>query len=606
VVRPGPASAFTNCSLDSGTETVTTTGGTLTFRRSGDVIKVNNALDCGTVTTVDTVVLDLSNASGPIVDFNLGGGPFAPGAHAEGDGSSEIEFSVEGLPLGTEVHVEGSEDPDSIAVGDRLPTPSSGRFTEINLNGIADGNVPDADVVMDAIPEGITLFGEGGSDVLSGAGLGFPKSHPTIVFMAFEDGTGADTLTGGDSADLFLLKLLGQFDPGDVISGGAGTDFLEFGTTTGGVSVTGDGRPNDGEQCPGPQCERDNVMPDVESIRATDFDDRLVGGPGPNRFEPGGGTNMVSGGAGDDELIDNGGTDVFVGGAGFDFVSYGIEDDPVTVTLDGLADDGPTGAHDNVHDDVEFVFGGGGNDHLVGNDRANMLSGNRGDDVLDGRGGNDTFSRFEAGSNGSDTFIGGPGFDAVEYSITAGNLALSIDGVANDRVVGDPSQGIDNIHTDVEKVIGGDGNDHITGSARANRLVGGPGDDVLSGLGGGDLLSPGPGVDTINGGPAVDTVTFDGSAASISANLSTGVANGDGKDSLGGIERLVGSRLGDLLVGSGGPNRLTGAGGNDRLKGLAGNDLLVGNDGNDSFDGGLGTDRCIQGSGSGPIVSCEP
>jgi len=53
-------------------------------------------------------------------------------------------------------------------------------------------------------------------------------------------------------------------------------------------------------------------------------------------------------------------------------------------------------------------------------------------------------------------------------------------------------------------LLGGEGNDTLTGSAADDVLDGGPGDDILFGRGGNDTLLGGPGNDTLNGGQGTD------------------------------------------------------------------------------------------------------
>src|SRR5262249_29205190 len=144
-----------------------------------------------------------------------------------------------------------------------------------------------------------------------------------------------------------------------------------------------------GADCP-TNCDGDNVMPDIESIRGTSFNDVLTGGPGPNPIEGLDGTNVIRGGAGDDQLTGGSDKDTVHGGPRFDSVSYCSETNPISVTLDGQANDGVAGENDNIEPDVEEVFGGSGNDHLVGGAKANTLIGGTGDDTLNGAGGNDT------------------------------------------------------------------------------------------------------------------------------------------------------------------------------------------------------------------------
>jgi Ca2+-binding RTX toxin-like protein len=85
------------------------------------------------------------------------------------------------------------------------------------------------------------------------------------------------------------------------------------------------------------------------------------------------------------------------GGPGFDTARYHDYTSPVTVTLNGVADDGAAGEAGNVI--TEKVEGGTANDELIGNAEENHLLGSDGDDVVEGRGGHD----FLSGNAGDDT-----------------------------------------------------------------------------------------------------------------------------------------------------------------------------------------------------------
>ena len=63
--------------------------------------------------------------------------------------------------------------------------------------------------------------------------------------------------------------------------------------------------------------------------------------------------------------------------------------------------------------------------------------------------------------------------------------------------------------------------------------------------------------------------------------------HGNDRDTLVGIEGVVGSDQGDLLVGDAGLNALWGMGGADTLFGRDGFDLLYGMDGDDTLGSGL-------------------
>jgi uncharacterized delta-60 repeat protein len=145
-------------------------------------------------------------------------------------------------------------------------------------------------------------------------------------------------------------------------------------------------------------------------------------------------------------------------------------------------------------------------------------------------------------------------------------------------------------------IIGTSGNDHLTGTDRADVMCGTSGNDVLTGLGGADVLL---------GGDGTDTVSFANAPSSVSVNLGKGTATGDGTDSIVGVENATGSSSNDSLTGSSGANVLSGGGGNDKLSGGGGNDRLLGGPGNDTMNGGAGTDTCKQGPGTGTKKGCE-
>jgi Ca2+-binding RTX toxin-like protein len=597
------------CSFDPSThvDSVVETGSATIVHMavSAGTIMVNT-IACGTVNTVDTIHVDMGNFVNVRAFIDLSGGPFAPGFTDEPGSSDEIEFTIENLGSNVPVDLEGTAGPDSFTLGQHLAIPAP--IPEINLNAAQDGASPDFDVQIFARPPFIDAGMLGGDDSISAAGTGVGNSGPLSVPIAVADGPGADHVTGGTGDDAFQTE--GTPDPGDTYSGGPGRDTLAM-FQTDGVHVTQDGKPNDGHLCPGPSCEGDNVSGDIEELEATTGNNTFVGGPGDQTLIGGDGECTLKGGPGDDVLSSGTSDDVLRGGAGFDTVNYESHTHGIRVSLDGMPNDGVPGEHDNVGTDVEAVVGGQGNDRIVGNGKVNRLSGYLGNDVLNGGGGNDRLDgggapTFPPGQpDGSDVLIGGPGNDTVVEDGKIGGLRLSIDGVANDQVTGDPSQGVDNIHTDVENVIGGPFDDVITGIAAANRLEGLGGSDVLIGNGGNDVLVPGRGDDTVLGGPGLDTVSFAGAKAGVTANLGNGFAHGEGSDTFQAVERLVGAAEDDHFTGSQEANLLRGGAGDDVLRGEGGNDTLEGDAGNDALFGGSGVDRCVQGPGTGARSGCE-
>jgi Ca2+-binding RTX toxin-like protein len=563
---------------------------------------------CGALDQVDTLNIDMANNIESL-GINLQQGPLAPGFTDEGNGTSEIEISAVNLNVNSNFGVIGTTGDDSITVGQRLVPIEFVFENQVNLNAAAEGSSPDVDVVFRGGTE-IGLSGLAGNDQLRATGTNTLQSHPSSRPISFNDGLGADTVVGGAGNDFFST---GPFGQGDSYTGGDGIDQLDMHGRTAGLSITLNGVADDGEGCPGAGCENDNVSPDVEGIDGGSGPDTIVGGPGNEVMVPGAGANTLFGGPGADTFLASGsGPDLVHGGSGIDGVSFQNHAAAVFVTLDGTANDGSASEADNIFPDVESVVGSADGDQIRGSAGPNHLFGGGGNDLLFGLGGNDVLEGgaglgFLSGQfDGSDSFSGGTGTDTVREDNHVGDMKLSIDGIANDAVTGDPTQGTDNIATDVENVVAGPGNDLLRGSPANNRLTGGAGNDELRGGNGDDVLVPGSGDDSLFGSDGRDTAAFTDAAGAITASLGApGTANGDGHDMLTGIETLLGSPHGDHLNGSANADGLKGAGGNDVLKGLAGNDRLFGNAGDDTLNGGLGTDTCVQGTGTGSKIGCE-
>jgi hypothetical protein len=139
--------------------------------------------------------------------------------------------------------------------------------------------------------------------------------------------------------------------------------------------------------------------------------DILAGGGGADTIDGGAGNDAVLGGDGDDVFVASDGGDWMRGDAGRDTLSYAGRTAGVSVTPEGVANDGQAGEGDNVADgSVEDVTGGAGNDSLTGTDVANNLTGGAGDDTLTGTGGDDLLD----GGTGIDSLSGGAGIDVLK------------------------------------------------------------------------------------------------------------------------------------------------------------------------------------------------
>lgn len=207
------------------------------------------------------------------------------------------------------------------------------------------------------------------------------------------------------------------------------------------------------------------------------------------------------------------------------------------------------------------------------------------------------------GGTGNDTLSGGPSADTIFGG--DGSDTLSGNG-GNDTLVGgaggDSLTGNDGNDT----LFGDGGNDTLAGSAGDDILVGGTGDDTLSGDGGNDTLYGDEGKDTVSGGADNDilvggadddTLSGDGGNDTLYGGFGDDALNGnDGQDI------LVGGDGNDTLNGGNDADTLFGGAGNDNLSGGAGNDILVGGAGNDILDGGDSNDTLFGGAGNSTLT----
>lgn len=482
-----------------------------------------------------------------------------------------------------------------------------------------------------------TIFGGGGNDIISGEGgvdtLFGEAGNDTIL-----GGAGNDVIQGGADNDL-----IEGGDGADEMRGGAGTDTLSYASSDGGVDIdlvsgiifTNDAYPSshaDGDTIPDS---------DFENLTGSNFDDRLTGSDG---------ANVISGLDGDDFINGLAGADTLSGGLGTDRIQYlndtaGININIGTGTISQLGGD-PTRQYalgDTIDTTFEEVDGGEGNDIITGSDIANVLNGNGGDDIIRGLGGDDTIN----GGSGNDILEGGPGADTFSDVIGVNTLSYESDttgvtvnlpdseafggdaegdtflfanfqniigGSGNDDLTGD---GLDNTiegNAGNDTIIGSDGNDTLLGGADNDSLFGGFDNDTLTGGDGDDWLDGGPGADVFSGGAGEDTISYINSTVFESIDLlnlevdSDPGAEGEGDDiSAGGIENIIGGQadgvlIGDFLVGDDNANKIWGEGGKDSIFGNDGDDYLSGGhfDGTDDevvdiLNGGDGNDQLVFG-----------
>jgi Ca2+-binding RTX toxin-like protein len=284
-------------------------------------------------------------------------GAAAPGAFA----ATTVTYNSGGTSPGMNV----TDDPGNAA---NLVVTSGTQNNHVGLRSNNDGPLTAGSGCLQVSATEVTCFAGSGPRIVT-ANLGDGDDHLGHHFGAvlgsfIRGGDGNDDIDGADGADS--------------IDGGAGDDLLQ-------------GASND---------------------------DVLNGGPGndlflTNHLETG--NDVKNGGDGNDRIIGDRdpGNDVYSGGAGVDLLDFRATEGGVAVSLDGVANDGPSGQADNAGTDLENIKGGRGNDTLVGNSGRNLIEGFAGNDTL--RGGSPPTTRTDSPINflGDDTLDGGIGSDVM-------------------------------------------------------------------------------------------------------------------------------------------------------------------------------------------------
>ncbi|WP_349745969.1 M10 family metallopeptidase C-terminal domain-containing protein [Pseudomonas frederiksbergensis] len=281
-----------------------------------------------------------------------------------------------------------------------------------------------------------TLVGSSGNDTLDGS-------------------LGADTMTGGDGNDIYVVN--------NVLD-----RVVETNTTTSQI---------------------DTVQASVSWTLGANLENLVLTGVSGINGTGNEQHNFITGNAGNNVLDGAAGGDSMSGGDGSD--TYYVDNaDDIVIEINSNA---LSGGIDSVHSSLAAYTLGNNVEHLyidstgaangTGNALDNTLFAGAGNNVLDGREGNDTVS-FERAASG----------------VTV-NLSTS----AQQNTVG---SGLDTVKL-FENLTGSAYADTLSGNSGANVLNGGAGNDTLVGGSGDDRLIGGAGTDNLTGGTGADTYVFD-------------------------------------------------------------------------------------------------
>ena len=291
-----------------------------------------------------------------------------------------------------------------------------------------------------------------------------------------------------------------------------------------------------------------DTLSHIENLIGSAYDDTLTGDSGNNSLEGGDGNDILD------------------GGAGQDIAAYASAGAAVSVSLlaQGAAQDTGGGGLDTLSH-VEGLLGSAYDDILTGDD---------GDNVLDG------------GSGGDDILIGGAGNNTAAFTLASGTVSVSLG--LQDASQDTGAGGHDTLSGFVN-LTGGAFDDTLTGDGNANILDGGDGSNTLIGGAGDDIYIFRNGYNTVveAGGGGTDTVI----AMVGQANLGDQAANVENLILSGGASMGTGNGLDNVITGNNSQwNTLFGGDGNDTLLGGHLNDTLYGGAGNDTMRGGAGND----------------
>jgi Ca2+-binding RTX toxin-like protein len=385
-------------------------------------------------------------------------------------------------------------------------------------------------------------------------------------------GSGNDSLKGDANANM-LKGGVGD----DTLMGSAGSDTLDGGVDVDTVDYSQFSSPvtislADGKAVAGSQTDTlkniENVIGSAgsESITGDANNNLLKGMDGNDTLNGGAGDDTLDGGTSNDLLIGGTGADKLIGGDNVDTASYEKSDYAVIASLSNPTVNQGDALGDS-YESIENLTGSKFNDQLTGDDKDNAVSGLAGNDTL-------------FASLGRDTLEGGDDIDTVDYSNLTDAVTISLDanGNADVKVAGVVKDQL----ISIENLTGGQGNDQLTGNAKANLLSGGLGNDVL-------YFSEGVN-DTLDGGDGSDTANYAAVSAGLTIALNSIQADGTVKvnmsgqiDSLRNIENITSGSGNDSLTGDKNSNYLSAGSGNDTLIGVLG-----AIDAGDTLDGGDG------------------
>lgn len=344
----------------------------------------------------------------------------------------------------------------------------------------------------------------------------------------------------------------------------------------------------------------------IEDVFGTSLADTIFGNARSNLLAGLGGNDLIVGRNGDEDILLGGPDDDVLIGDGFSSLGVPLTGDQwdnvaeIASSLDadktfsiGFALEPTSGGKDIIDD-------GGGTDIVIGGDGGDEITGRDGTIVF-----GDSFSvASEFSLDFTDTF-----------SSQVFNFALDIDHAGNgdDEIV---------LHSGNNLVIGGDGNDTITGGGDTDfsLFFGNDGTDIITATGSTNVIvgganSPDDAADMyeeLTGGSGIDIIFGDSISVADTGESDESfalpdLANLSSEDAVTALTGLLGlinstgaeSDRDRISTGSG-FNLVVAGGGNDKVDGGDSIDVIFGNDGADEIDAKNGFNFIVGGAGDDP------
>ncbi|MEN3272149.1 MAG: hypothetical protein V7636_910, partial [Actinomycetota bacterium] len=441
-------------------------------------------------------------------------------------------------------------------------------------------------------------YGQGGNDVIhGGAGDDYAEGNAGGDQIFGEDGN--DDLIGGS-------KDAGRLDTGDIISGGAGFDVIAGDNAVLARVLDASGHWVKNTYDDGIS-HQPRVLDDIDSASSSivSGNDFVTGGSENDLIYGQGGVDTIQGNEGDDFIEGNAAGDLINGNDGQDDITGGtvqaavsdgadtiagdaaadvVAGDNATITrpLDALGhwihDNRSAGASDIVRRSVTLydvatttstpAAGSSDGDAIDGNDGADQLFGQGGNDTVNG--GND--DDYVEGNAGADTLNGNAGRDDIIGGGSASNGVISPISDGNTLL-----DGADTIH-------GNESGDAIAGDNA--RITRNPAANVAG------LWQTDPNT-------AADAATDRDPVRFVQQFDLDKVGSATPSDATSGGDNLSGDDGRDIMVGQGGDDTMSGGEGVDYMAGNTGADTMTGDDGEDDMIGGSS-------SGNGLVTDVLP